>query len=96
MKDQIEDIKKEFEQAGASVTQSEPTPYKPQPIKWHVCSSVCFADCRYRNEQELVEAAIRDRESLELVNGDGDPGSTAESAPKVVDPLEMLNDFIGR
>lgn len=83
MKDKsVDEIKAEFEEAGASVTQGEPTPYKPREIRW-----------KDNEEQERIEAAIRDRDSLELVNGDP-AGPTTETLPKVVDPIEMLNDFI--
>lgn len=84
MKDQIEDIKKEFEAAGASVTQVEPHEYRPVLIK--------FKD---REEQERIEAAMRDRDTVVLVNGHPE-GGTAEERPKEIGEaaLQMLNDFI--
>jgi hypothetical protein len=49
----IEEIKKEFEEAGVSVTQSEPAEYKPIKIQMS------------REEEDLISRALADREDVE-------------------------------
>jgi hypothetical protein len=51
--DKIDEIKKEFEEAGVSVTQSEPVEYVPRKPQMSP------------SEAELIERAIRDREGVE-------------------------------